>query len=326
MANGGCAVKRIRINYANSSPVFGGGVPKGRRGLALSGSWILIFILLLSNSTYVLAQDPTPTAPPPANDAEARLHAIPLIPDAFSERVFEIYAAGQELGNNANVFAKAGDSNSNSKRFLYEIDQSNYDLGPYTDLQETVDFFAGSFGRQSQATNGGFNLFALQDGFLANPEFCDLGESPLECELRLNQPSLLFFTHGSNDLQDLGEERFEELLRSLVETCIERGTVPVLTNYTLRDGHELWDKLIAFNNISADIAEEYEIPFINLWLGTLSLPDNGISEDTIHLTFGSQAVRFGGAETQWGHDLRNLLTLQILDRFRQQVVLGEVAE
>lgn len=279
----------------------------------------LALVFLLTEPAAATQPSPTPSVIP-APDLEGRLQQVPLLPE-LSPFVWEIFAQGQEQGNLPHVFAKAGDSNSDSPQFLAQIDRGNYNLAPYDYLQDTVDFFTGSFSRKNQSTNGGFNVAVLQDTLLADPRYCEPGETPLTCELRRSKPSLLFYTLGSNDLMDLKHERFEAMLISLVETCIQHGVIPVLMTYSLRRDSDMWRRNIEFNIIMVEIAQRYDIPLINYWLGAQSLPANGITDDTIHFSYGNQGVYFGNGEaSKWGHDLRNLLTLLLLDAYQHGVL------
>ncbi len=55
-------------------------------------------------------------------------------------------------------------------------------------LQESIDNFAGSFNRDGQAVRGGFNAAAVLSPIWADPEVCEPGETPIECETGCTTP------------------------------------------------------------------------------------------------------------------------------------------
>ena len=64
-----------------------------------------------ATSTYIPTSIPTPT-PTPTSLPPDSWQSLPVIPAALSERSREIYALGQELGNDARIFSRIGDCNS----------------------------------------------------------------------------------------------------------------------------------------------------------------------------------------------------------------------
>jgi hypothetical protein len=158
-------------------------------------------IALGGNAQAALDTTPTPTplADPVLGDldleaiAQIDLTAFPFVPE-INEHAKQIYADGLTRGNNPNTFAKVGDCMTFNPYFLEPIGKGEYDLGEYQDLQTVIDTFSmedlNSFARQSQASAGGFNSASVLDSMWANPEFCEAGETPLDCEFRLmQQPS-----------------------------------------------------------------------------------------------------------------------------------------
>ncbi|MEO8395471.1 MAG: SH3 domain-containing protein, partial [Chloroflexota bacterium] len=71
----------------------------------------------------------------PANGSTARL--LPAVVD----HIRQVYANGQRLGNHANVFAKIGDSITESILTLNPIGDGLYNLGDYAYLQAVIDFY-----------------------------------------------------------------------------------------------------------------------------------------------------------------------------------------
>ena len=298
-------------------------MPAKKLILLLTAFLLMVGLLL---STFLVQPvrsyqvEPTFT-PTPADGLEGQLQQIPIMP-VVNDHVREIYAQGQALGNNPQVFSKIGDCNSADPDFLTLIDTGNYDLGAYSYLQDTVDFFAGSFNRPSHTAHGGFNFTAIVDPFVSDPTVCQPDESPLLCEYRLNKSSIAFIMFGSNDLNDLSHERFTLRLEQIVEDSLAQGVIPVLSTFTRhRDG--FWTKTLEFNMIMVETAEKYDIPLINFWLAAQYLPDYGLQQDTMHLTKDGYLIQFNGQESVGGHDLRNLLVLLVLDQFRTELGMEE---
>ncbi|MEP7285386.1 MAG: SGNH/GDSL hydrolase family protein [Chloroflexota bacterium] len=264
---------------------------------------------------------PTFTLTPAADHLESQLQAIPVLSD-ISPTMRDLYLKGQKLGDHGNVFAKVGDCNTESDSFMRPLDNGTYRLGPYSPLQKTVSFFKGSFARESIAGQIGFNVITVQDSLWANPKYCGANESPLNCEYRLLHPSIAVVMFGANDVLFLTPKLYESHLRQIVEQSLNQGIIPVLTTFTWHDyDTQASAKVMEFNLIIARLAQEYQIPLINFWLASQYLPEHGINRDNAHLSFAGDGLQFTGDETRWGHSLRSLLTLQMLDKLR--TALGE---
>lgn len=267
-----------------------------------------------------------PTLPNPAPAEEiAHLMEVPILP-TIGENARQIFERGQALGNNPNAFTKIGDCNTDSIYFLVAFDTGDYDLGPYEELQPTIDYFATWFAHESLAGQVGCNAFIMLDPLWANPELCRWGEGPLACEYRRARPSVAVVMFGPNDMLALNEEQFAEAVRGVVELSLEEGVIPVLTTFTWRPDRR-WRKALTLNMITVEIAREYDITLINLWRAARPLPDYGLVPDYTHLTEsglpgGSNRIAFNGEETFSGHALRNLLTLQTLDMLRREAMMG----
>ena len=96
-------------------------------------------------------------------------------------------------------------------------------------LQESIDNFAGSFNRDGQAVRGGFNAAAVLSPIWADPEVCEPGETPIECENRVHNPSFVII---SLEVWWSGRtvERYEEYMRTIIDFYIENGVVPILSH------------------------------------------------------------------------------------------------
>ena len=258
----------------------------------------------------------TPTVAPAPSEVPTLLALAPgewqkepVIPAALSERTIKIYRKGLELGNNPSAFSKVGDCETSAEWFLGDFDKKAemYSLGPYTDLQAVIAEFQGSFNRRSLAAERSFTTASVLSPLWSNPEKCQSGDTPLECEYRLHKPAYAFIMLGTNEA--LSPIRtFESNMRRILDTTIDKGIVPILT--TKADDLEGNG---AVNEVIVKLAREYDIPLWNYWAAVQPLPGGGLQEDRAHLTYAGN--RFDDPfAMQKAWPVRNLTALQVLDR------------
>ena len=150
--------------------------------------------------------------------------------------------------------------------------------------------------------------------------------SILECEYSQYRPAVAFIMLGMQDAYFLSPAQYEESMRQIVEVSIEQGVIPVLTTIpTLPGDNPTRDQnRILFNEILVRLAQEYDVPLMNLWLAMQSVDNHGliVNEDSIDFSHVSHAVEgvswanFNGDEQRWGFTMWNLVLLQTLDRLR----------
>jgi hypothetical protein len=292
----------------------------------LTFSFLLMCALTMSTHV-VLAQD---TLPLDLNAVEAiELDTIPVLPEV-TETAREIYAAGQQAGLNPQILAKIGDCMTASENFLVPFGTPGaYDLANYPELQAVIDYFSAvpargegfeenSLSNPGLATTTGYTTVSVQDPIWADPTWCDANESPLQCEYNVSQPAIALIMFGTNDTTFFEAEQFNTYLRQIIDQTIEKHIVPVL--YTFPERPEFPEKSILFNKIVVQIAQEYDLPLINLYTALEALPDKGINlDDPIHLSspIDGNAGVFTPENLERGYTLRNLITLQALDVLRQ---------
>ncbi len=238
-------------------------------------------------------QTPTQPQPTPTSIVEQRLppeqwREWPVVPELTGREV-AIYQRGMSLGNDPTHFSKVGDCQAIKDVLMGIYDQPDrYNL---TDsqayLQETVDNFSGSFDRDGQAVRGGFNAAAVLSPMWADPEACNPGETPMECEYRIHKPSIVII---SLEVWWEGRtvERYEEYMREIIEFYIDNGVVPILS--TKADNVEGDHRI---NLATAQLAYEYHIPLWNFWLAVQPLPHHGIDPDRdgFHISYEAWTVR-----------------------------------
>ncbi len=240
--------------------------------------------------------EPTPdyTPTPDTRPLPASWRSWPIVPD-LSDWLVDVYAAGVAAGNDPHRFAKAGDCQNIPEAFLGFYDEPGRYHFPSGEehLQETVDHFAGSWGRDGLALDGGYNFPAIFTALRADPEQCDEGETPLACEIRTYQPSFIFISMEFV-YEGRTAENYEEYLRQAVDYALANNVVPILLTKAdnVEGGH-------AINEATARVAYDYDIPLINWWLAAQPLENHGLDLDRdegrrpegFHITYEAWSVR-----------------------------------
>jgi hypothetical protein len=283
-------------------------VPTGTVPPAASPSWTAG----PSPATLTLTPGPSATPDPETTPLPASLgldpagwHDWPVV-SVVPENARQIYLRGQSLGNDPHAFSIFGDCQSVPTLFMgrFESNPAEYEALP-PDLQETVDWFRGSFNRAAPTVRAGTTTGALLWALWHQNKFtCTSLESPLQCELRIHKPSFVIVQVGTHY-----EDRNEEYMRRVLDQLIAAGVVPILaTKADDRDPDE------HVNNQYAQLAVEYDIPFWNFWAAVGGLPDRGLYTQSaeqgmgdIYLTYDAQAIH-------------RLTALQILDAVRRAVM------
>ncbi len=286
--------------------------PGPTAGVTTAGTTILPSPTLPASATVASAspaplQASTPDASPTPTLAPDAWKSMPVVPIDVSQRVREIYAHGQSLGNNPKAFSKIGDCDTSASWFLEAFDQdpSGYALGDYSDLQPVIDQFHGSFARISaSAVKGAVAASVLSPIWNTSPK-CEAAESPLACEVRLNRPSFAFVSLGTNDVYH--RQDFEPNMRIILNTLIDDGVVPILA--TKADNVE---GDYSLNATIARLAYEYDLPLWNFWAAVQTLPAHGLQTDGSHLTFAPNIFN-NPVDMQAAWPWRNLTALQTLN-------------
>lgn len=290
-------------------------------------SWLSVLLLISCRASATATQLPlpptstvaptsisqpvvTPALTPTSTISQVALceewQSWPVIP-AVSQTARELYQRGQASGNNPHAFSKIGDGEISTEWFFtaFDLGEPYYDLGPYQDLRPVIEHFAGSFQRIGMAARRGFNTQKILDPSLSDPSLCELGESPLTCELRLHRPAFAILSLGTNQVWKPGE--FEAGMKQILDVLISQNVVPILSTKgdNLEGDHRI-------NRTIACLAQEYDIPMWNFWSALQSLPSQGLQPDLEHLTYGiTDFDDLKAMQSAW--TLRNLTALQGLD-------------
>ncbi len=228
--------------------------------------------------------------------------------------VAAIRARNPELREDA--FSKMGGSSVESRAFLHCFAAPYVELGDYQRLAPTLVAFNGesynSFNRHSDAAGVNWNLRYVLSG--KPPKY--------RREIRETQARYALVLFGSNDAQNKNERIYLTRLVELIDELSAMGVVPVLgSSIPRRDAsRDLWIR--RFNQITQAVAEHWKLPYVDYYAAMRVLPRKGLARDGIHpnvLGGGGlhNACQLTEDGLRYGHNVRNLLTLQMLDALRE---------
>jgi LysM repeat protein len=258
---------------------------------------------------------PSPPATSPAPDGVNGVAAasILIMPNNVRQSARQIYTRGQELGRNPAAYSKLGDSTIENPHFMARFDEGPYDLGQYAYLQDAIDYFAGSHGRQGAGVRRGFHSWTVTDPTWADKSLCLPNESSVACEIRLHDPSIMLILLGSNDAGVPGG--FEQNMRQVIDITIEHGVIPVIGTKADRfEGSNI------NNQILRRLAAEYQIPLWDFDLVAGTIAGRGLDSDGVHLTTFYAHNYTSPTAFQRGHSLHNLTALMALDAIWREVI------
>jgi hypothetical protein len=280
-----------------------------------------------SEPTTEPALPPTNTPLPEMTEIPATETAVPLnvngipvaefvvMPPEVRQNVQTIFANGQTQGRSATTFSKLGDSTSMNPNFTGRFDDpENVNLGQYAYLQPTIDFFRGHFSRYGVSSRNGLHSWSVFDPLWADKEWCEPNEDVLNCEFRLNNPSIIFVRLGSNDAGAPSGYRYN--MKQVVETSIANGVIPILV--TKADRFEGEGNIN--NDILRELAAEFKVPLLEFDIVAETLPNRGLIPGDVHMAELVGPHDFTQPETmQSGHAVHDLIALMMLDELRQEL-------
>lgn len=191
-----------------------------------------------------------------------------MIPGVIDPTLSKVYERGLSLGNDPQAFSIFGDCQTRPAEFfgVFESDSLLIESLPL-ELQETVNYFKGSFTRESPTSQDGTTPGALLWTQWHRGQYgCTFAETPVECELRVHRPSFVILQIGTHF-----ESRNTEYLRKIINQLLDEGVVPILA--TKGDNREKDERI---NRDMAMLAAEYDLPLWNFWAALSDLPDRGL--------------------------------------------------
>ncbi len=287
-------------------------VDDGRGGSAMD-----TFTVTVSEAVAI---QPTSTA-----DVNAEPYLTPIENDVL-DTIRNTY---QSSGGNTNpgVFSTVGDTPPSL--FLSELGDGSANFADLSDATELNDL---TFYYNSTALPTGGNSFTsggllasntdwrvsdLLDTALADPAYCQSDETPLHCELRVDQPAVVFVIVGRNDLiNGTSPDEFQATLDSVISEIIDWGAIPVLA--TIPGDPNVYPALAQYNEAILTLANDYDIPVINSARAINELGPAGLNPDLTPSSPGYNDT-FGPGERQYGEVIQNLLALRMLQQIRLNV-------
>ena len=234
-----------------------------------------------------------PTALPTATITPTRLPTLspetwkqwPVMP-TVSAQLRQLYQRALAEGRiNPHAFSVLGDCQSEAESFLGVFDTSPGLVALMSqERRETVAQFQGSFFRYNPAAKSGSSASSLLFApWNDNKEGkCLPGETPVDCELRVHRPSIVFVHLGTHYE---AKARNYSYLGTIIEKVLATGAVPVLvTKADNLEGDEYVNQNIAL------LAAKYGLPVWNFWASVQNLPDQGLLPDKMLLTKDASTI------------------------------------
>jgi lysophospholipase L1-like esterase len=204
-------------------------------------------------------------------------------------------------GKQTETFAKIGDSNTVNPNFLSCFANPELDVPEL----EPNHFDREAFSRVSLAAGVGWTAATALAG-------------PLDKELEAISPRYAVVMFGTNDLVARTGDLFSfaRSLFAITDRLIAKGAVPILSTIPPRNDSVLADARVAeFNAVIHGIAQGRQVPLMDLERELRALPRHGLGRDGLHLNvYPGGACVFTPAGLRFGHNVRNLLTLEALTR------------
>jgi GDSL-like Lipase/Acylhydrolase family len=264
---------------------------------------------------------------------------VPRLGPAVVSHLETVVERGIALGNRTGVFAKFGDSITESHSFLRPLACRVPRWGRWDSLRSTWQFFARTrlpvgFGESPCGVEDSYsrNSVAAIAGWTAADALSSLPDpapecqkmSAISCELWLLRPSLALIMFGTNDVRQTSAGQFRSNLARVARQVADAGTIAVLSTIPPRDG-PLSAKTERFNGQIVALAQNRALPLWNYWrqMSAPGVPASGLSPDGVHpseLCPPCSPIDFSSAGLRQGYALRNLGALLVLDRLQRRVL------
>ena len=265
---------------------------------------------------------PQDTGVTPQDSGTSTPVVLPAFDSATESHVRDIVARGVARGNRREVFAKIGDSITESQSFLFDCGYGWANLGAYSDLADTVHYYSttaigdrNSFNRASVCAVAGWTAAAALEGY---------PDAPLTRELEATRPMWAIVMYGTNDLQVTDIGTYTMNLSRVLDVIEQYDVVPVMSTIPPRaDGEPYNSRASRFSDVVRSLAATRHLPLIDYNLALQPLPSYGLSPDGIHpntyvdpTDSETDACDFTSAGLRFGYNMRGLTAIQMLARLR----------
>jgi hypothetical protein len=228
------------------------------------------------------------------------------------------------------VFMKTGASTTVNPNALHCFATGPVDLGVHDDLEGTLAHYLE--GDAAGTTPFDRPTLAAEVGETAS--WAIAGDpSPLDAEWMLLDPRVALVHFGTNDMEagvtyESALPGFYAAMSTLLDSLIERGTVPVVHAITRRGDSaeaQLW--VPTYNAVLRGMAQARLVPFVDIYVAIDPLPGHGLAGDGLHLeAYSEGACILDAAGLEHGYNQRNLVVLEGLDRLRTTLESGQALD
>jgi hypothetical protein len=250
------------------------------------------------------------------------------VTERVAARMREILASRGE--RRLDVFMKAGASETADRRYLrcfWGDPRSIWqiDLGEREDLRATLEQLQGGragrespFLRDSVAVRVGHSAGWAASG----------SPPPVVAEARATEAAWALVAFGTNDLSRTAPaaalQTYFRRLHRLLAALEGEGVAPIVVGNGPRNDAKVaraWAP--AYSLAARAVAEERQVPFVDLIAATSTLPGRGLVKDGVHgtgwvhETAGPQPCVLTAEGLQHHYNVRNLVSLEALDRARR---------
>lgn len=290
-----------------------------RRAASLSASALLVLLFFGSLAEAQSEEERAPTlgAVYPADRTQS-----PITPTVANS----LRAIAERGDLDARVFAKIGASATVNRNFLRCFARPEVELAGRDHLAETIRFFneaphVNPFQRRSESATVGWHAGRAIWG----------RPPPAVREVRDLQARFAVVMYGTNDMELGRPVQYARLMSQLIRMLTVRGVIPVLSTILPRDDDPDADRLVPlYNAVVRGLAQRHRLPMIDLHRELAPLDDHGLSQDGVHpnvlfVDGNPRGCRFDEQGLLHGYNIRNLLTIEALDRMRRHVIEREPA-
>jgi hypothetical protein len=244
--------------------------------------------------TAISSPSPAPTiviVQAPTNFPPDRWKEWPVMPQSVSPALRAAYQQAVSQGRiDPKAFSIIGDCQGESDGFLGVFDTSPGLVSTMAeDLQGYIRQFTGSFNRYNPAAKSGSSAGSvLYAPWNDNKEGkCTAGETPLDCELRVHRPSIVFIQLGTHFEPP---DRNMLYMTTIIQKVMATGAVPILvTKADNLEGNEF------VNGNIAKLATQFNLPLWNFWASVQTLPSHALKPGGMLLTPDGNTVHQVGA-------------------------------